>query len=89
MQKFIAREKHRHALTEKQDCHEVACLPAAQRQYVGIGSFALDAAVPAQVLVSAVAIVLAISQVVLLIVADQIPERESVMTGYKINAAGR
>ncbi len=42
-----------------------------------------------RLLVSAVAIVLAVSQVVLVIVADQIPEREPVMTGYKINAAGR
>jgi len=53
------------------------------------GGLTFDTAVPAQVLVSAVAIVLAVSQVVLVIVADQIPERESVMTGYKINAAGR
>src|SRR5205085_1966501 len=50
---------------------------------------ALDAAVPAVVLRGAVAVRLAVGLVVLLVVTDQVPEREAVVAGHEVDRVGR
>ena len=63
----------------EQDRGEVLDLPARaapRRRVVGL---ALDAAVPAQVLVDPVAVVLAVRLVVLVVVGDEVVEREAVV----------
>ena len=83
---FIAGEQHRHALRQQQGGQQIAFLAPAQRVHLGIVGRALDAAVPAQVVVVAVAVVLAVGLVVFLVVADEIVEREAVVGGDEVDA---
>ena len=53
---------------------------------VGVVGRALDAAVPAVVVVGAVAVVLAVGLVVLVVVADQVVQREAVVAGDEVDA---
>jgi hypothetical protein len=63
------------ALAEQQDGHQVARLAAAQGLDPRVVGRPLDAAVPAQVVVAAVAVVLAVGRVVLAVVGDQVIAR--------------
>ena len=83
---LVAREQHRHALRKKQRRQEVAHLLSAQLLHGGVVGLALDAAVPAQVVIVAVGVVLEVRLVVLLVVADQVAQRESVVCGDEIDA---
>ena len=64
---------------------EVPDLAVAQRLDRGVVGRALDAAVPAQVVVVAVAVVLAVRLVVLLVVGDQVVQREAVVAGHEVD----
>ena len=86
---FVAAADHRHALREQQRRQQIALLPLAELDDFGIVSRAFDAHVPGVIVVGAVAIVFAVRLVVLLVVADQIVERESVVRGDEIDAGGR
>ena len=55
----------------------------------GIVGRALDAAVPAAVVVGAVAVVLEVGLVVLLVVRDEVVEREAVVGGDEVDRRGR
>ena len=78
-EELVAAQDHRHALREHQGRHQVPHLAAADRHDVGCVGRPLDAAVPAPVGVVAVAISLAVGLVVLVVVRDQVVERESVV----------
>ena len=65
---------------------EVLDLPVAQRLDRRIVGRPFRAAVPAQVVVRSVAIVLAVGLVVLVVERDQIVEREAVMAGHEVDA---
>jgi hypothetical protein len=65
----------------------VAGLPPTQRQHRRVRGLALDAAVPANVVVAAVAILLAVRLVLLAVVAHEVPEREAVVAGDVVDAA--
>ena len=73
---------------EQQDRGEVLDLPLAQPLDLGIVGRPLDAAVPAVVVVGAVAVALAVGLVVLLVVADEVVEREAVVAGDEVDAVG-
>jgi hypothetical protein len=53
----------------------------SRRQEGGVRRGTLDAAVPAQIIVSTVPVVLAIRRVMLGVVADEVGEREAVVAG--------
>ena len=65
---------------------EVLDLATAQPLDLRVVGRSLDAAVPAQVLVVAVAVRLAVGLVVLRVVRDQVVEREAVVTGHEVEA---
>ena len=65
---------------------EVPHLAVAQRLDPGVVGRALDAAVPAEVVVAAVAVALAVGLVVLLVVGDQVVQREAVVAGDEVDA---
>ena len=65
---------------------EVLDLPVAQRLDRRIVGRPFDAAVPAHVVVRAVAIVFAVRLVVLVVVGDQVVEREAVVAGHEVDA---
>jgi hypothetical protein len=64
----------------------VAGLAFSQGQNRRIRGFSLDAAVPAYVVVAAIAIALAVPFVVLAVVADEVVEREAVVAGDVVDA---
>jgi hypothetical protein len=86
---LVAAEQHRHALREKQRGQEVALLAFAQREDLRIVGRPLDAAVPAAVVVGAVAAVLAVGLVVLLVVGDEVAQREAVVRGDEVDRGER
>src|ERR1700746_2778408 len=60
----------------------------SQRQDGGVRRRALDAAVPAQIVVSAIPVVFAIRLVMLAVVAHEVGEREAVMAGDEVDGRG-
>ena len=83
---FIAHVNHRRAGRQQRQGQEILDLPVAQCLDGRIVGRAFDAAVPAQVVVRAVAIVFAVRLVVLVVVRDEIVQREPVVTGDEIDA---
>ena len=83
---FVAHQDHRHAERKHRDGQEVLHLPVAQLLDCGIVGRAFDAAIPASVVVGAVAVVFAVGFVVLLVIGDEIVEREPVVTGHEVDA---
>ncbi len=65
---------------------EIFHLPVSQLLHRGIIGWPLDAPIPASVVIRAVPVVFAVRLVVLLVVGDQVIEREAVVTGHEIHA---
>ena len=68
----ISRIHHGYALGEQQRCQQIPFLLGAQSLNVGVVGRTLDPAIPAPVIVVAVAIIFAIRFVMFVVVADQI-----------------
>src|SRR2546426_588091 len=75
---FISGKDHRYASREHQNGSEIFDLTLAQRFDRRIGCIALDSAVPAQVVVDAVAIVFPVFLVMLCVVGNQIIQRKTI-----------
>ena len=86
---LVAGGEHRRALREQQRCEEVLLLPLAQRADIGIVGRSFGAVIPTVIGVMAVAIVLAVRFVVLVVVADDVVQRETVMGGDEVHARPR
>ncbi len=84
-QHLVAHGQHRHADGEQGQRQEVLRLAAAQLDDGGIVGRALGAAIPAEVVVAPVAVVLAVRLVVLAVVADQVGEGEPVVAGDEVD----
>src|SRR5690606_22446456 len=76
---LVAAPQHRNALREQERRDEVPLLLRAQGADARVVGGSLDAAVPAQVVVLAVAVSFAVRFVVLVVVADEILERKAVV----------
>src|SRR6516162_806173 len=83
---FIAHLNHGQAQREQGYRKQVLHLAISQLLHCRIVRWALDATVPASVVVRAVAVVLAVRLVVLLVVRDEIVERKAVVTSHKVHA---
>ena len=86
---LVAVRDHRYALGEQQRRHEVAPLPGPQREDLRVVGRPFDTAVPRAVVVLAVAVVLGVGLVVLLVVGDQVRQREAVVAGDEVDAGDR
>ncbi len=86
---LVAAEQHRDALGEHQRGDEVALLAAAQRGDRPIVGRPLGAAVPRAVVVGAVLAALAVGVVVLLVVGDEVGQREAVVGGDEVDRGER
>ena len=86
---FVAAAEHRHALRKKQRRQKIPTLTFAQRVDLRVVSRTFDAAIPRLVIVVTVAVVVAVRSVVLLVVADQVGQRETIVRGNKIYARVR
>src|ERR1035441_6871537 len=86
---FVAGKKHGYAVREQQNGGKVFALPRAQLVYGGIAGRAFDAAIPTEVSVGAVAVVLAVGEIVLVVVGNQVVEREAIVVGHEVDAVVR
>ena len=86
---LVAVQQHRHALREQQGGDEVALLAGAQRPHLGVVGGAFGAGVPRPVVRFAVAVALAIGVVVLVVVGDQVLDREPVVRGDEVDRGHR
>src|SRR3974390_578395 len=83
---FVSHEYHRDTQREDRDDQEVLDLAIAQSFHLGVLGWTFNAAVPAAIVVSAVAIAFAVRVIVLRVVADEIVESEAIVAGYEIDA---
>src|SRR5271166_2572637 len=83
---LIAHNKHRHTERKHGDREKVLCLAVAQPLDYGIVRRAFDAAVPASVLLAAIAVIFAIVFVMLLVIGHKIVKRKPVVTRNEIDA---
>ena len=74
---------------EDQRGEEVALLAVAQRVDLRVVGLALDAAVPRAVVVGPVAVVLEVGLVVLVVVGDEVAQREAVVRGDEVDRRER
>ena len=72
--------------SEQRHRQEILHLAVAQRLDAGIVGRALDAAVPAQVVVAPVPVLLAVGLVVLAVIGNQVVEGEAVVAGDEVDA---
>src|SRR4051812_11112668 len=83
---FVAHQYHGHAAAQHQQATRILRLSQAQRVYRLIAGLTFSATVPAVVVVGAITVVLAVRLVMFIVVREQIPQRESIMTGNEIDA---
>src|SRR4051812_38586468 len=86
---LVAAEDHRRPLGEQQRRQEVALLTCAQLVDLGVVGLALGAVVPRAVVIGAVLIVLAVRLVVLVVVRDEIAQREAVVRSDEVDRRKR
>src|SRR5262245_16198069 len=86
---LVAVADHRYALREQECRQKVPNLTRAQRDDRRIARWSFGAAVPAQVVAFAVAVVLEVGVVVLLVVADQVLQCEPVVRSDEVDARVR
>src|SRR5581483_4672718 len=84
--KLVARQEHGRSLGEEKRSQEISHLPQPQGQDIRIGGLALHPAVPTVIVIGAIAVVLKIRLVMLGVVADQVMECESIVTGDEVDA---
>src|SRR5216683_6519006 len=86
---LVPAADHRDPLREQQGGEEIALLPGAERIDAVVVRRSFGAAVPRAVVALAVAVLLAVRLVVLLVVGDQVLEREAVVRGDEVDARVR
>ena len=84
--KLVAGRQHRDSQREQQRRDEIAFLAKAQGSYRGIVTVAFQAAIPTEILIAAVGVLLAIGPIVFLGVAHRILKGETVMRRNEIDA---
>ncbi len=89
MTEFVAREQHRCTLGQKQRRQQSSLQMSTQPQHFWSISRTFYTAVPTAVMVVSVAIVFTIFLVMLMVVTDQIAQREAIVRGNEVDAGGR
>ena len=83
---LVACDQHGHPLREQEGRQHVALLPFAQGLDRRVVSLSLDATIPAEVRAVTVAVVFAVREIVLLLVADEVVQRVAVVSRHEIDA---
>src|SRR5690606_35491706 len=86
---FVTCKKKRNALGQHQARELVLAKLTAERQDYRIISRSFVAAIVAEIIIGAIAIILAVGFVVLLVIGKQIRQGEAVMDGNVIDAGAR
>lgn len=83
---LISHQDHGKAKGKQCNRHEILHLAGSQPFDAGVCGWTLNATVPASIVIATVTVILTICLVVLLVVRDQVVEREPIMTGNKVHA---
>jgi len=86
---FVPHHEHRQTKREQCGRQEILDLTVSKFLNIRIIGRAFDAAVPASIVVPAIAVVFAIWLVILMVIGNQVIKCESIMTGHKIYALFR
>src|SRR4051794_11048047 len=86
---FVTSQQHRHTLRKEEGSEEVSLLLSAQHVNLAMFGWTFAAAVPALVVIRAVAVFFPVSLVVLLVVADEIAEGKTIVCRDEVHARGR
>lgn len=86
---LVAHKKHGHTHGRHGGREKVLHLPVAQPLYYWIIRWAFDAAVPAPIVIAAIAVVFAIFFVVLVVIGEHVVERKAVVARNEIDALFR
>ena len=86
---LVSATEHWHALRKKKCGQKIPPLSLAQRVDLRILSWALRAAIPREIIIIAVFVAVVVRLVVLVVVADQVVQRETIVRGDKIDAGVR
>jgi len=81
---FVAHQDHGQAQRKHRTCQEVLHLPVPQVLHGSVISWALNAAVPASIVIRAVAVAFAIRLIVLQVIGDQVIKCEPVVARNKL-----
>src|SRR5213594_400373 len=83
---FISPKDHRYTPREHENRSEIFDLTLTQRFDRRIGCVALDSAIPAQVVIDAVAIVFPVPLVMFCVIGNQIVQRKTIVAGNEVDA---
>src|SRR6476620_498093 len=86
---LISGKQQRHALRQHQACKQIATQLPSQPKNLGLIGCSLDTAVGAVIVVGTIAVVLAVRQIVLAVIAHEVGERKSIVNGDMIDARAR
>ena len=86
---FVTHREHRHSLAQEEQRHCVALETRPQGLHGRIIGLPLHSAVPTVVVVGPIAVLLGIGKVVLVVVAVEIAQGKTVVTGQEIHRGGR
>src|SRR3954451_8858527 len=86
---LIAGKQQWHALRQHQACEQIATQLSSQPKNLRLVSCSLDTTIGAMIVVRAIAVVFAIRQIVLAVIAHEVGERKSIMNGDVIYARAR
>ena len=86
---FIAHQEHGKAKRKHSDDHEILHLAGSESLNFGIRGWTLDTAVPAPIVIAAIAVFLTVGFVVLVIVGDEIVQGKSIVTSHEVHALFR
>src|SRR4030095_5674474 len=84
---FVAHQQHRRALCKQGQSQEILHLSIAKRLNRRVSGRAFDAAVPAQIVIGAVAVPLPVALIVLDVVGNEIVECEPIVAGDEVNTS--
>src|SRR5262249_19506327 len=82
---FVTHNKHRH--TNREHCYgqKVLHLPISELPHAGIIGGTFDTTIPASIIVCSITVIFAVCFIVLVVIRDEVVQREAVMTSHKID----
>ena len=83
---FVSHQYHRYTQRQQVEGEKILDLAHPQPFHLWIVRRSLNTTIPAQVVVCAIPVVLFICLVVLLVIRNQVVQREAIMRGYEVNA---
>src|SRR5262249_45829333 len=83
---FVAHQQHGGAQGEQSDGQKILRLPVAEFLNGWIIAWALDAAIPASIVVGAIAVIFSVCLVVFSVVRDKVIQCETIVARYEVDA---